>query len=126
MYSLFQNFFGSSEVEPVEVAHEPEKIEEWVILSEDLDTMKDDVEPPSVPVPQPETVHRIDMRNRKKQIQKRKGKDLIKVSRPNYSSDIRSEMSFRGTSRKTAKKNQKQFNKTVTQPIPHKYQHSNK
>ena len=34
-----QNFFGSSEVEPVEVAHEPEKIEEWVILSEDLDTM---------------------------------------------------------------------------------------
>ena len=34
------------------------------------------------------------------------------MSRPNYSSDIRSEMSFRGTSRKTAKKNQKQFNKT--------------
>ena len=41
MYSLFQNLFGSSVAEvPVEVAQvEPEKIEEWVILSDDLDTM---------------------------------------------------------------------------------------
>jgi hypothetical protein len=114
MYSLFQNLFGSSVAEvPVEVAQvEPEKIEEWVILSDDLDTMKEDV---NVPVhPQPESI-RIDTRNRKKQIQKRKGKDLMtKVTRPNYSADIRSEMTFRGTSRKTAKKNQKQFNKKGT------------